>query len=720
MPDQIIREKVEKAIEDQQTIVRTDVEFEKIDEKEDIGAPLTDLLPLTPEQQERLKHEVFQLFDVLREERKEHDTKVEALKAQYGGEIIPEKFMEFNLNVPVTPMKCDAVERLAIRAFLQSDPKFSCSLRPEAVRKGMTQDNIRKIERDQEDYLDYQFDERINIASPLRKTIHQAVTLRGGIIKVPYSYQERQKTREEFYSGKAIESGDVDSSGKPIMIAEGLSLFLKNYPKAVLPDNEGYPYFMALSEFKDTKIKSKYKDAVYDDVKPCFVDTLNFWCRKSVEGYDGLCNEQIYIERVPYTYWEMEGMERNKEMVNVSKMEFTDEKLEIRNEKFKLTVHNALEITYYFAMNENDAEETRVVCRFGEENKVYLGCFLYPYDTVECVYVPFYITDKEPGFYKSGLAEKLTDSNITQNAMLNMMLTEAWLELVSTPITKEGSEITAQLLSKEFKPGVPLIVGATDNINEEIDFLDKPQKQVAAQMIPMLIYLAKLDDSRSGVSDLQTTGNADPNDPRAPAAKTAMLLRQSGINIEDFIDCLLPSFNMVGEITLKLTYQMSTSGRKFRTKQRAERVTGNKDLFSTISRDDMILETVIQSRAGAFAFDKIDEINKNTIVWKMFRYDPIVSRDPAAVRELARTLLESMGPQWKAKADKIVLSEEMFNDKIVKVGLQSLQTYMQAIMSQAKTTGQAPAPDIKQFFAIAAQMLAQVSTPTEQEAKQIQ
>lgn len=724
MPPSVITKKdIEQQIEDQQTILRTDVEMENVDGNEDINPPMTELLDLSEGaggQQERLKTEVFALFETIKQERKEIDGIYDGLEAQYNGEIVEEKFMEFNLNVPVTAVKSDAIERLAVKAFLESDPKFVSSLRPESLRKGITSDQIRQIERNQEDYLDYQLDERINIASPLRKTIHQAVILKGGWMKVPYCYKKKRAIREEFYSGKAIESEKIGDDGKKIMIAEGMTEFLRNYPKAVLPGDVGQQYFKRLVEFKDARFKSKYWKVVYDDPKPIYVNTKNFWLRKSTEGYDGLCNEQIYFERIPYTYWEMQKMEERDEMVNVELMEFANEKMgeSSKIENYKIKEHNILEITYHFEMEkDNPKSETKIICRFGEENKVFLGAFEYPYDVVECIYVPFYVTDKESGAYKSGIAEKLTDSNMTQNAMLNMMLTEAWLELVSTPIVRQGSTITAQLLSKDFKPGVPLTVGATENIKQEIDFLDKPQKAIGAQMIPMLAYLAKLDDGRTGVSDIQATGSADPIDPRAPAKKTRDLLRQSGINIEEYINVMLPSFSKVGEIILQLTYQMSQSGRKFKAKQRAGKITGNEDIFSEISRDDMILETVIQSQAGAFAFDKIDEITKNQLVWQNFRNDPIVSRDPSAVREMARTLMESMSPKWKAKAEKILLSEQLFNQKILGVGVQALQTYMGIVKKQAETTNTEPKPDIQEFLVMVTQMMSQISTPTEQEAK---
>ena len=719
MPPQVTKKEVIEAIEDEQTILREEVELKDVEGNEEIKPPMTEMVNYSPEQINTLKKDVFDIFDAFVQDRKVIDGEDEQLGAQYNGQVVEEALMEFNLNVDVTAVKCDAVERLAAKAFIESDPKFTITLRPEAMRKGMDKDSIRNIERDQEDYLDYALDERINVASPLRKVLHQAVVLKKcGIMKVPYKYTRKRFIREEFYSGKKEDTGQVNPQTKePILRAKGMEGFLRNYPTAIVEGETGHSYYKQLLEFKDARFEAFYWRTVHDDPKPMYVDSKNFYTRLSTEGYDGLCDEQCYIERTKYTYWQMKKKEEAGEMINVDLLEFATDKLAqgAKDAKYKLKEHNILEVTYHFKEGESK-EETKIICLFSEQNKTFMGAFEYPYYNVECIYVPFYIYDKIAGFYKGGMAQKLTSSHQAQNSILNMMLTETWLELVSTPIVKEGSTIANQLLNTTFRPGTPLTIKATEHFKDELDFVPKPQKQVAAQLLNVLLYLSKLDGDKTGVSDIAATGKGDPLDPRAPAAKTAMLLKQSGINIGDLIDVLAPSFNKVGEIILKLTHQMSNSGRKFRGKQRAGRVTGS-EVFSEISRDDMILETVIQSRASAFAFDKLNEKRENLALAQWAAQDEVIRRNPKGMHEIALTLLESWSPTWKAKADKIALSNEEFSAEVANVGIKALNVYMKGLMEQAGAQGGAPKANIKEFLQIVSTMMTQMVNPPEEEKK---
>ncbi len=708
-----VKQEIKENIEDQQLIHRTDVKLEKAEPKDDHVE--NELIDLTDAEIVRLKGEVFKFYELFKEDWKEDYSKFEELEYQYQGEMDGGDHIEFQLDTSVTMVKCDSLERLCVKAFLESDPKFSCKLRPEAMRQGMSIEEITTLQESQEDYLDYQLDERINIESPLRKVLHEAVLLRGGFMKLPYVYKRKRFSRDEHYSGKrSVDPKDPEKNE----IAEGMKGFLANYPTAILPGDVGHVYYKKLLEFKDADFEADYWEVTYDDVKPKFVSSKDFLCRKSVEGYDGLCNEQCYMERERFTYWDLQKMEEAEEIVNAENMKFSEPAKENSSDKrglnndYEIKEHDILNVTYWFKF-DGDKEATKIVARFGEHNREFLGAYEYQYHTVECIYVPFYVTDKKTGILKRGLAETLTNSHLAQNAMLNLMLTESWQDLVTTPIVREGSEVANQFLSQRWKPGVPLVIGPRDSIKEELDFIPKSQRGVVAQLVPLLMYLGKADDLRTGISQL-TSGQETPMDPKAPAAKVAMLLRQSGINIEEYVNVLLPSFNLVGEIILKITHQMSNSGRKYRGRQRAIRTTGG-DPFQIMNRDDMILQTVIESRAAGFAFDKIQEKNENLAIYQLLREDPMIARNPDAVHEMLKTLLKSWSPMWKTKADKIVLSETEFNQEILKVGIQALTTYMKVMQEQAKTTNQAPNPNIRDYLSMTAQMLTQLTVPQEEE-----
>lgn len=712
---------------DTELIDKFDVEIEKVDQKElekrDENAPhFKEKIDLDDGQVDRLRKEIFKHYDRLKDEREtEHlDTKWEELDAQYKGEMIDDANLEFAMDVGITQVKLDAVERLSAKAFLESDPKFAITPRPVMAKTDKMDETVEA----QSDYLDYKLEEEIPLASPLRKVLHQAYTLDGGIMKIPYAHIRKKRRREEHYSGK-INEDEQGNKTQP-----GLESFVQDYPEAIIPGNEGHWVLKDLMAQKDVTFKADFWDTEYSDPMPGFVDCKDFYVSKNTEGYRGLCEAQITIEKQRYTWWELKKLEQNEDFENVddAKYEINEDgdvgPSEDKAEDYRTKQYEVLECVYCFNQEadlENPTQpsddpetEIRIVCWFEIRSKAFLGAILYPYDTVECYYVPFYSKDKKAGFYKGGMAEDITDDHLVQNAFVNFMLTESWQQLQTTPILKEGNPIADQFLNKRWKPGVPLIVPQeTMDVTKEMGFLERPRTGVSQQMINIVLYLGKLVDDKTGVSSL-ATGKESPTDPTAPAAKTAMLLKQSGINIGEYINCLLPSFNLVGEIILQLTYQMSEGGRKYRQRQRAGSVVGQ-DPFGEITRDQMKAKTNIQSRALGFAFDKVNEKRENLALFQLMRGDPLVARNAEGVYALAKTLISSWSPLWKNKVDNLIQTEQEFQMDQFKTCIQALQAYLQQLMQKAQVTGVAPEPQLQEFIAMASQMMKEAITPPSEE-----
>lgn len=712
---------------DLELIDKNDVEIEKITKKEldarDEDVPdYKEKVDLTEEQIERLRDEIFKAWDKLKTERSEFESNWDTYDSQYKGEMSDEIGLEFNLNVPVTKVKVDSVERLAGKAFLESDPKFTVTARPSMAK----QDSYDVTVTAQSDYLDYKLDEEIPIESPLRKVLHQACKLDVGLMKIPYAHILKKRRREERYSGKTVTAEDGTETNP------GLKAFLESYPEAADPKDSGHWVFKDLSEGKDVAFKANFIQTTYSDPLPGFVDCRNFWVDKDTEGYQGLCDARLTIEKIPYTWWELKQAEANGDYENVDDAKTIKNMAEDGSETvddegtadYRTRDYEILYCVYNYNMETEDdgksgddpEDEIKLICAFDVQSKAYLGATLYPYFGVECFYVPFYIKDKKAGFYKGGMSEDLTDSNLAQNAILNFMLTESWQQLMTTPILREGSPIADQFMHKRFKPGTPILVPRTSlSVSNEIDFLEKPNKGVAVQLMNVLFFLGKYDDDSTGVSSL-ATGKESPTDPTAPAAKTAMLLKQSGINIGEYINVLAPSFNIVGEIILQLTYQMSNSGRKFRQRQRANVVVGNSP-FGEITRDQMIAKTNIQSRAASFDFDKINEKREMLAFWQVARTDPIFARNPEGLYSLARTLTKSWSPLLKNKIDQILPNPQEFKQQQFMIAVQALQVYMQGLQEQAKVTGVEQQPQLQEYMELAAKMMVESITPPPEEKK---
>lgn len=674
----------------------------------------------TEDQIKRLRDEIFDGYERLKKERKDKklEEKWDSEEAQYAGQMDDDNNLEFNLNVPVTKVKCDTVERLAIKALTESDPKFTVTARPATAKMDKWDVTVNA----QSDYLDYKLDEEIELISPLRKTIHQAVLHDVGFLKVPYEYRTKPKKREEHYSA----ARDPQTGQCPDLVS-----FIKTYPESVNESNVGHWVIKDLLAGKDAVFTAKFDDPVYDDPNPSFVSIRDLFTSCKAEGYNGLCNERLIIERQDYSWWELKKLEKNGDFINIDKCKIPhkDEKDAAGEQKadddYKTRDNEIIECTYWFnevgetvagAGDEDVEDEEKIICWFHVRSKQFIGSIYYPYDIVECVYIPFYVKDKTPGLYKGGIAEDLTHSNTAQNAILNFMLTEVWMQLQTTPIVKEGSAIANQFLDKRWKPGIPLFVPPnTMSLTSDLGFLEKPQRAVAQQIIPVLHFLSKFDADSTGITDAASTGANDPTDPTAPGTKTIALLKQSGINISDYIACLVPSFNKIGEIILGLTYQMTQEGRPFKQRQRQQQVVGG-PVFAEITRDQMIAKTNIQSRAAGFDFDKINEKRENLALFQILRMDPLVP--PSGVYAMAKFLVQSWSPLWKNKVDEILPDPQTFQQGQLQLCVQALQTYIKGLLDQSKVTGVSQQPDLKQFLTMATQMASQAMTPPPKQAGQ--
>ena len=708
---------------DTELIDKSEIEIERVpqaelDEREENQPHYKEKVDLTEEQIDRLRTEIFKQYKNLKTERDgEHlETSWDERDAQYAGEMVDDSSgIEFNLDTGVTQVKVDGLEKFAAKAFLESEPKFSVTPRPETAKMDKWEVTV----QGQSDYLDYKLDEEIDIASPLRKVLHQAVNLDVGFMKIPYAHIIKKKRREEKFSGEII----ADEQGQ--MKQPGLEAFLRQYPDASQPGNAGYGEFQRLVKGKDVVFKADFYQTTYSDPLPSFVDCRDFYAPKNSEGYKGLCDARITIEKQRYTYWELKRAEKNEDFENVDEVqnkinnEADDEKTQDQaNEDMdpKDRDYTVMECVYWFNQKEDSDDpddEIRIVCWFDLKSKAFLGAILYPYDGVECYYVPFYIKDKKAGLYKGGLSEDITDDHLVQNAFINFMLTESWQQLVTTPVVREGSPILDQFQNKRWKPGVPLEIPQNElTLTQNLDFLEKPQRGVGVQLMNMLFFLGKMTDDKTGITSL-ASGKESPTDPTAPAAKTAMLLKQSGISIGEYINCLLPSFNLVGEIILQLTHQMSEGGRMYRQRQTAGAVTGGNP-FGEITRDQMIAKTNIQSQALGFAFDKINEKIEMMSYFQLMRADPILAQNPEGVYTLARILTKAWHPMLKNKIDQLFPSPEEFSKKQFGVAVQALQLYLEGMSKQAQVTGVGAKPDFKEFMQMATQMMAQAVTPPEE------
>jgi len=648
-------------------------------------------LKLSETQSDKLTKDVFDEFDMMVKERSSLGLEPiwETMQNLFDGESKSNDKLHFDLRTWQARIKAVAVISAMKQSFLEPDPKFNCTPRPEYARE----DNYVTPQK-QEDFLDYAMDEEIRPEKELHLTITDCVNKFVGIQKVEWDYETTRRRRNEKYipelEPKIMPNGEMGA------INRGVTEFLDTYPEAL----REYPsYVNKLVEGKEINIVVEYNDTINNSPKGRYVDIHDFYVPNSTKGYDGLRKAHLVVERQPYSYWELKDMEERGEFENVDQLIYQGAKGEKKgsdkDEEFsdyKYKMYDILECTTYLEM---DGENIKIKTWMGEERKHFLGAIIYPWYLFDSDYIPYYAIENNRGFYgdcKSFLS-LMKDSNIAENACLNLLLHGNYARNVLTPIVAQGSDILEQFEAKRWIDGIPLTVDEdTDDINKAINFVKYPQIDTAS-LESVIQFLKSQDDDVSGVSG-GMTGKESPTDPRAPATKTLALLERSGINIKAYINTAAPSWTRFGCMILQMYYQMSKEGRKFKVRQRAGQITGGK-IFKDITRDEMVAKTNIQTRAYVFALDKIAEKQEDMAMLQMIMSIPYFANKPNSIYEAIRTVMISYNPKWRNKVDSIVPSPEQFQQEQAQAAMQAIQAYFKGLEEQQQSTGLPAEPSIE-------------------------
>ncbi len=637
-------------------------------------------LELTAKQKKRLKEEFKAEFEAIEDERKTAhlEEKWDALQNQYKGKMVEDSRMQFNLNRNITKPVVDRVSNYIKQGFLKSDPIYSVSPRPEFDRQGG-----QAIADNQQDFLDYKLDS-LPFRGPVGKTIHSAVKLGTGILKITHVVKQYQRKREARYSGK-----------------EGLKQLLANWPDA----RTRYPDIVKnLEAGKEENLIEDFTDTTYNDPLPQFVELKNFYVRISTDGQEGLNDAKLIVERKNYSWWELEKEEAKGNFDDIDLLIQDKDDKEKKIDKHEKETFDILECTFFFKLDEKDKEPSRITFWYAEEKEIIIGACLYSYDIME--YIPFYISDTETGFYQLGLAEFTTDSQIAQSVLLNLALGAIYQRNTITPIT-DNQDIIDQFHEKRWVHGIPLEAKAGS-----VDFLQKYMPQIDVMgMLNIMQFMKQQDEELVGSSSLMS-GKENPVDPTAPAAKTIALLKAAGISIDEYIMTMTPAFNQVAYVILQLYYQASKEGRKY--KIRSDRVVGS-DIFAELSREDMIAKTNIQAQAYAYDFDKLEAKKDDIALWQIIRTDPAFNQNAEAVYEFMRTLVKGWSPKWNNNIDKIMPPLPQFRQKQMAIAVQAVALYVKAVVDQAKAANVKPEFNPQELLGVVMQMQKEAVTPPSKE-----
>ena len=635
----------------------------------------------------RLTEQAKKEFDSLKQERIDIglESKWKDRDAQFDGDLSPIQHLDFQIDVKESKIKGDAIVRSIMQAFFPDNGDIiDVTPRAETARK----DGFEIAEK-QMQFLDYEMDENVRPKRTFRKAARSAYKKYVGIIKSVWEIDIQTRHREETYEGENITE---EVNGQTVFVDNpGLRAFLNAYPDA---ETRYKGKVQKLLEGKTIKIVVKYKEQVSNNPKAKNIAVEDFYVRNDCNYNDGLKNEHMVGERQRLTYWDLKKLEQDEGWRNLDCLFNAGEDKDGKKEKLKDYMtrdYNVMEFTTFIRINPEDEEESKIKCWFAEDKMELLYACKYPYYSIDCDYIGFWLTDNDKGFYgdAEGVMFDLMDTHIAMDALMSLMLQGIYVRNIITPIVGEGSDLEEIFLNHQFRTGNPIAVDALDDVKKAVDFVSWPQQDVNGSLMG-LEKMKRIGDDVSRVSG-QVSGGESALDPSAPASKTMALLQQSGIGIKDYIDVFIPSFDQWAGDQLQLYYQISPNDRKFKIRSKGKQVTGD-DVFGSITRDEMCVKTNVQSRAAAFVFDAMNEKREALAAYQVINNDPYAIQQPMLRFKSLKAVLATFGGRWKTLSETALLSPEEFKQQQEQIAFQALQMLLKGAQDQAKNTGVAPEP----------------------------
>ena len=660
---------------------------------------------LSDAEQTKIVKEIMEEFKEIKKERDAEglDEFFDSMDNQYNGKMPRRKNAMFNLNDPMTKRIVDDINGSNIDALFSTDPILTIKPRPEFGKA-----NGWEVCEKQEEFVDSRLDEKIPLKSELELASLSAILKGLGLIKWFHCIKRERRVGKETYIGKNEMVGQ-DEQGQPIIQNQGIMDYVLIHGEDIQENPTKHKKNLEdLQAEKTITIDVEKDEIVYNDPKPKFIDNKNFYVRMKTNGYDGLCEARLIVERVNYTYYELKKLEKENNFVNVDEL-VKDDDGKTRQGAYSEDF-DVLECVFYFA-KDSGKEYDKVVVWIAEEKEKYLGSINYPYAVLDAYYVPHYVKKIGTGFYQGSIGEDIQDLNIASNAILNLALEDAYLSnlLSMTPIVDENSAVAKQFMNKSWTPGMPLYSSSP------IEFMSKNMKSPdIGSLLALKSELTRMSDEASGSSSLRT-GRESQLDPKAPGNKTIALLQETRKNIRRYVMQFSQGFNQDINCLLKIYHEITQDDQKYLPRNATQTVGENP--FKSISRGEMIARTTIQSQAHAFDFDKLNERATDLALYQTMQNEMLIQGNPESKYNLIKTLIKGWSPKWKNQIDKILPDMAEFKAQQAKLAMQATAQYFGQVVEQSKITGQPPQLDPEQLLAMIQDLQSRATSTVEAEVE---
>ena len=696
--------------------------LKKTDEKVNHSASdemvlLHDEINLNDADKKKVVKAILDEFKAIKEERKDEgiDNYFDRMEGLEKG--LTESFQTiFNLHVPTARTVSDEIVRTLLNSFFNIDPVFTVSPRPEFGTVQNIESTVKKLE----DFLDYKIDSNItadvNLYEACNPCFKHSCVYGLGILRVSYRPFVETRRRKVSYDGgdRTIVLDDnqeplIGEDGQLIINNNGLSRYLEDFPLPPEDEKSLSEYRSIVTDLENSKrVTVKVDEEIIVRNDPYFeaVHPRDFYVRKNTKGYAGLKRALLTIETREYTYFELQEEERAGRFFDIDKIFHRSEHSDELRQGYENEAVEILECVYQYD-KEKDGNSVKTVFWIYEQHNLMIGACNYPFENLDCYYIPFTVFQDELGFYQRSAIEDIYESSRAKDILLNIFTETLYSHLKDIPVVTEGHSFIEEYLNYGgLKPGKPLILEEGEEM--PIRWNDTQANSNLSMTFPLLNYIENYENKVTSVN--QVRQSAESIDPESSGKKFIAQQQIADQNISGYIKNINKCFNLIPNLMLAIYDEISEDGQQFSKKQnrQIENVVG-KNMFNTLTNDDMRAQVNIYSQAHSRHIERLQEQRVAQLLTQTLLQIPVIAKRSESQVALARKLIETHGNNWRQYTDFIAPTVEDMQKEKVAVITSAMEQYRQLLEQTAIEKGKQPDTlfNPQEFLAIIEQALNQ-------------
>jgi hypothetical protein len=536
------------------------------------------------------------------EEAEFHDRNIDKPTKEYEG------FKEYS-NFPVkdasnkklllTTYTIDIITAKGKRQTMTADP---------LVLLEMLEDIKTADLRNREDLLDHRLRNDVKLEELISVVYRMACLQGAAVVKIPYAHEV-----EYFTSKVTYQPSKAD-----------IAKYLERYAEDMVdPESKEYKDWEKLEAGETVTKEDEEPQITKHGAYPYRIPLEKFWARLSIKDF---ARHRVIAEQMDFTWADID---RRAEMGYYDEKKVEDLKKKGGEDYFKndYKIYEAIVLTDL----KKKGKFRRYVVTFDSEHKIILRVIHYPYRHNKIFYIVYNAIPKDDSWLGYSLFERTEDVAAMANSFVNSAINEFTLAHTPTVLTNDmkfdGSQYTLvqnRINVLKFKQG-----STATPMKMEYSSMDR---------VAFLNWISTMLELITGVSGSLFSGRETPTDPRAPAAKTAMKLRESNMRVEDIVINLQKADEALAEQVEKiyLQYPEKEGQETFEYYRNNKKLEVKKEIIEKNVRYVM--------QGSRLSFDKNSDLQIVMMaIQYMAAYYPDILKDPAVRHTLLKGFLDNAG-----------------------------------------------------------------------------